>query len=380
MSDSTTIRVGSKKSVASIDLPTAATTKLLGGCIVDTNSGGFAVNGGDGVRSWGVATATADNTVTGAAPIVNVELSHPIWVRLFANDTGSPLTKADVGHQVTVLDNQTLTGDPTAGHPGAYVYEVTTEGVWAFFGSDTSSAADNITLDDEAGLYTATQLEAALLELKTLAAVRRVRGLVAGNVAALATFTVTGNAYDDGLTYVAGDRVLLAGQTTAAQNGVYVVGTVTTTTAPLTRATDMPAALALPNGSIVEVSEGTVWRGSSWKAMSTTTGGAVIGTNDPTFYPRRFAKVVTLSSGTYLIGAGGGGEQLFLYSTTTSDVQVTRNTAGGTLTSTTHYYAPAAGRIAGINPTAAVPVFASVAAGTVNAPDTSTVNVLVTNW
>jgi hypothetical protein len=209
--------------------------------------------------------------------------------------------------------------------------------------------------------------------------VRTVRGIVAANVASLAAFAVSGNAYDDGLTYVAGDRVLLCAQTTAAQNGIYVVGTVSGT-APLTRAPDMPAGLILPNGSVVEASEGTVWRGSSWKAMSTTTGGAVIGTNDPVFYPRSYSKVVTLASGTYTIGAGGGSEQLFLYSTTTSSVQATRNTAGGTLTNTTHYYAPATGRIAGIAGTAAVVVTASVAAGTVNTADTSTVNVLVVNW
>lgn len=219
----------------------------------------------------------------------------------------------------------------------------------------------------------------AALVIAQQAPVRRVRGLVAGNVASLAAFAVSGNAYDDGLTYIAGDRVLLAGQTTAAQNGVYVVGTVSGT-APLTRATDMPAAMVLGNGSVVSVSEGTVWRGSDWKSMATTTGGAVIATNDPVFYPRSFSKVITLSSGTYIVGAGGGNEQLFLYSTTTSDVQATRNTAGGTLTLTTHYFAPVSGRIAGINPTAAVPVTASVAAGTINTADNSTINVRITNW
>ncbi len=243
-----------------------------------------------------------------------------------------------------------------------------------------SGDASSIQLADAAGLYTATTTELALLEIQQLAPVRRVRGVVPSNIADLAAFTVTGNAYDDGLTYVAGDRVLLPVQTTAAQCGVYVVGTVTSTTAPLTRATDMPAALALPNGCVVEVSEGTVFRGSSWKAMSTTAGGAIIGTNDPVFYPRMYTKIVTLSSGTYTVGAGGGSEFLFLYSTTTSSIQATRCTAGGTLTLTTHYYTPATGRIAGKAGTAAAVVTASVAAGTVNTADTSTVTVTVTNW
>lgn len=240
--------------------------------------------------------------------------------------------------------------------------------------------ASAVTLLDTAGLYAAADVETAFLELKKIAPVRQARGVVTSNIASLTSFTVTGNAYDDGLTYVAGDRVLLAAQTTGAECGVYVVGTVTTTTAPLTRATDMPAGLALPNGTIIEVSEGTVFRGSSWKAMATTTGGAVIATNDPLFYPRMYSKVVTLSSGTYTVGAGGGSEALYLFSTTTSSVQATRNTAGGTLTLTTHYYAPATGRIAGKAGTAAVVVTASVAAGTINTADNSTMNVLVVNW
>ncbi len=242
-----------------------------------------------------------------------------------------------------------------------------------------SGDASTITLTDTAGLYAATDIETAFLELKKTAAVRNVRGVVTANVADLAAFAVTGNAYDDGLTYVAGDRVLLAAQTTAAQCGVYVVGTVATT-APLTRAADMPAGLALTNGSVIEVSEGTVFAGSSWKSMATTAGGAVIATNDPLFYPRNFRKTVTLSSGTYLIGAGGGSESLFLFSTTKSSVTATRNTAGGTLTLTTHYFCPVAARIAGKAGTAAASVTASVAAGTVNTADTSTIDVLVVNW
>jgi len=204
---------------------------------------------------------------------------------------------------------------------------------------------------------------------------RVVRGVVTANIADLSAFTVAGN---DGLTYAAGERVLLVGQTTAAQCGIYTVGTVGGGTAALTRSADMPAAMAIINGMTVEVSEGTIWRGSSWKAMCT--GAKVVATDDPLFYPRRWAKTVTLSSGTYLAGAGGGGEPVFLFSTTTSSVNATRNTAGGTLTSTTHYFCPVASRVAGKAGTAAVSVTASVAAGTVNTADTSTVDLMVTNW
>jgi hypothetical protein len=226
----------------------------------------------------------------------------------------------------------------------------------------------------DAGYITA-DLRTLITELLEGAGPRCVRGVVTANVSDLTAFTVASN---DGLTYVEGERVLLAAQTTAAQCGIYTVGTVAAGAAPLTRATDMPTGMAITNGMVVEVSEGTIWRGSSWKAMCT--GAKVVGTDDPLFYPRRWSKIVTLASGTYTAGAGGGSEPVFLFSTTTSDVQATRNTAGGTLTNTTHYFAPTTGRIAGKAGTAAVVVTASVAAGTVNTADTSTINLMVTNW
>lgn len=202
-----------------------------------------------------------------------------------------------------------------------------------------------------------------------------VRGVVTADVADLAAFTVAGN---DGLTYAAGERVLLANQTTVAQIGIYVVGSVASGVAALTRAGDMPTGASYIPGSVIEVSEGTVWRGSSWKVMAT--GTKIVGTHDPLFYPRRWSKIVTLSSGTYTAGAGGGSEPVFLFSTTTSDVQATRNMSGGTLTNTTHYFAPTTGRIAGKAGTAAVVVTASVAAGTINTADSSTINLSITNW
>jgi hypothetical protein len=213
---------------------------------------------------------------------------------------------------------------------------------------------------------------APLLNIK-----RTVRGVALANVADLNAFTVSNN----GITYVAGDRILLAAQSTGAQNGVYVVGTVDAGAAPLTRAADMPTGYALPVGTVIEVGpEGTEYASSSWKATATTAGGAVIGTNDPLFYPRVFKKTVTLAAGTYTIGAGGGSESLFLKSTTASMINISRNIAAGTLTGTVMYVAPVANRTAGIAGTAAVVVRSAVEAGTIQNQDESTLDVLITNW
>jgi hypothetical protein len=209
---------------------------------------------------------------------------------------------------------------------------------------------------------------------------RAARGVVYSNVADLSAFTV---ASDDGLTYVASNRVLLTMQTTVAQNGIYVVGTVNTGTAPLTRATDMPAAAVMPNGLVVEISEGATYKGSSWKAMSTQAGGWTVGTHNPVFYPRTFKKTVTLAAGTYKIGFGSTAnpdEPLFLLSTTDSMVNITRDTAGGTLTGTVMYACPVTTRVAGLPGVANVVINSVIEAGTLQNLDTSTLSVLITNW
>lgn len=210
--------------------------------------------------------------------------------------------------------------------------------------------------------------------------VHNVRGVVVGNVANLAAFVI---AAFDGLTYAAGERVLLVAQTVPAENGIYVIGTVAGT-APLTRAADMPVGWTYINGMVVEVSEGTVWAGSSWKAMCT--GAKIVGTDSALWYPRICKYVVTLSAGTYKIGFGSTAtpdEDLFLFSTTKSVVMIgmnTSGTAGGAPTLTTNYQCAVATRVAGLPGTANIVVQAIVAAGTISNADTSSLDVAVINW
>jgi hypothetical protein len=198
-----------------------------------------------------------------------------------------------------------------------------------------------------------------------------VRGVCSANVAALATFTVT----QDGITYVAGDVVLLTKQTTAAQNGPYVVGTVSGT-APLTRPNWWAAASTFMSGAVFEVGfEGTLWGGSRWKA---TAAAGTIDTNDPVFYPQNVKGVATLSAGVYSLGATEG---LYLKSTTKSSISLTQCTAGGTVTTTVRYGSKVADNTAGIIGTAVVKISALTSDGaTVNTSDTSTVFYQISNW
>jgi hypothetical protein len=197
------------------------------------------------------------------------------------------------------------------------------------------------------------------------------RGAVFADVADLSAFTVASN---DGLTYAEGQTVLLANQTTAAQCGLYLVGKVTGTTAPLTRHPDWDSG-PVRNGALVQIAEGTIWAGSEWKAM--VTGAKVIGTDDPLFYPKHVKGTITLVAGTITLGSTQG---LFLFSTTKSAVNVTRNTPNTSTSTTGGYQCAAAGRTIGKSGTAAAIIIATVAAGTINTADISTLDFCITNY
>jgi hypothetical protein len=117
-------------------------------------------------------------------------------------------------------------------------------------------------------LYKNVDAAFGALEAAVSAGYAPVRSASTGNAANLASFTVT----NDGVTLVAGDRVLLKDQGTATQNGIYVVGTVANGSAPLTRATDMEVGAAFTDGDAVWCQEGTT---NGNKEFRLTTSGVV---------------------------------------------------------------------------------------------------------
>lgn len=84
-----------------------------------------------------------------------------------------------------------------------------------------------------------------------------VRAVAKSNITLSATQTV------DGVALAAGDRVLVAGQTTASNNGIYVVAT-----GSWTRATDADETGELAPGTLVAVREGTTEADSLWGLVS----------------------------------------------------------------------------------------------------------------
>lgn len=91
---------------------------------------------------------------------------------------------------------------------------------------------------------------------------RPVRAASTANVASL-----SGAQTIDGVSLIAGDRVLLKDQTTASANGIYDVAA-----GAWARSTDMDASAEVESGMVVAVSEGTV---NADKAFILTTNGAI---------------------------------------------------------------------------------------------------------
>ena len=95
--------------------------------------------------------------------------------------------------------------------------------------------------------------------------------------------TLTGGAPNlyDSYSFAAGDRVLVAGQTTGSQNGIYTVQTVGSgSNGTWIRSSDASSASYLVPGTSVPVTQGT-YAGSTWKL--TTPAGFVVGTTALTF-------------------------------------------------------------------------------------------------
>jgi len=117
--------------------------------------------------------------------------------------------------------------------------------------------------------YTKTEVDGLITGLDFRASVRVVS---TSNITLSATQTI------DGVSVVVGDRVLVAGQTTASQNGIYVVSAgawVRSSDADNTPANEVTA------GMYTFVSEGTTYADSGW--VLTTNDNIVLGTTELVF-------------------------------------------------------------------------------------------------
>jgi hypothetical protein len=106
----------------------------------------------------------------------------------------------------------------------------------------------------------------------------------ATRVITLTNITLTGGAPStvDGVGLSVGDRVLVAGQSTGSQNGLYYVSTLGSgSNGTWARSTDTNETGELDAGTIVMVTEGAIYHDTQWKL--TTNNPIVIGTTALTF-------------------------------------------------------------------------------------------------
>lgn len=98
-------------------------------------------------------------------------------------------------------------------------------------------------------------------------------------VATTANITLSGLQTIDGVVLASGDRVLVKGQTTTAENGIYIAAT-----ADWTRAPDFDGSLDVVGGTLVYIASGTVGGGTYWR-VGGVDSTIVIGTDAIEFAP-----------------------------------------------------------------------------------------------
>jgi hypothetical protein len=200
--------------------------------------------------------------------------------------------------------------------------------------------------------------------------VLRARNVVNGNVADLTAYTVASDAnVNDATLNVEGDVVLLVAQSTAAQNGLYTVGTVAAGTAPLTRHPSMFTGRVFRVGDYeIAVAVGTVFANTKWFNAAAGT----IGTNTQSFVPESVTISQALVAGTMTLTS------VPILSATKTAISAYRKTAN-TCSLTTGGYVTNGAATPGALGTASVVVMAAVAAGTINNADISTLHITFTN-
>lgn len=196
------------------------------------------------------------------------------------------------------------------------------------------AAPCTFTLVSEASDGTSVNIQSLVvksLQAQTAQPVIYARNAVIANVANLSAYTVTSNAsLNDATLNVQGDVVLLAAQSTAAQNGAYVVGAVAAGSAALTRHPAMPSGQTLPSAFQVNVSEGTVFKNTQW--IATASGAPVVGTSDGAFYPKVYATTKAAAAATTANATGlfisASGVAVVTTQTTASTAMKAAATAG----------------------------------------------------
>lgn len=352
-----------------LSFPVAASTTLYGGSIIATNSAGNAVatSASSAIKCWGRAEFFVDNSA-GAAAAKTVTVRPGVF--LLDNGTGGDaLTKADVGNYVFASDDHTANKTDAGGTRAllGVMYGIDANGqIYVGVGVPFSTPySTNPELGASGG-----------------ARARMVATSLAAYTAAAGVLTANANgaiAAQDGLTVAVNDVIVVPPGVAAAakDSGVYVATAIGGASAKfvLTRIDYWPTAAVLKSDatSIAVGGEGTVYKNSTWKAFIAA-DTFTVDTDDPKLYPARIVGTAVLVAGTVTLS-------LPIFSASSS-FQFSRKVANTSTATTGGYHATVAGAD-GITPgaigTGSAVVQATVAAGTINNADISTLHYVLDN-
>jgi hypothetical protein len=333
-------------------LELAAATKIYAGSLVAINASGYAVpaSASSALRCVGRAEKTIDNT-SGSAGALTIEVKPG---RFYFTCSGASRASRGLMAYV-VFDNEVSLTDGSGLRPAA-------GRIVDYDGVASSPTYQQVAVEiGMPSLYDGSTAGGGVISLT-------IDGVVTANVADLTAFAVGTNT--DGLTHTAGNIVALVAQATAAENGLYLVGTVAGGTAPLTRINQLASGEVIVQGQVrFSVQAGTVFAHSDWK----NTAAGTIGTDDPAFFPAEVTITQALVAGAATITS------IPVLSATKSRVSVIRSTAN-TCIATDGGYVLNGNPTAGALGTASVPIMASVLAGTLNNADISTLHITIANF
>ncbi|WP_051044724.1 hypothetical protein [Methylobacterium sp. B1] len=148
---------------------------------------------------------------------------------------------------------------------------------------------------------------------------------------ATSNLTLSGTQTVDGVALAVGDRVLAAAQSTASQNGVYIVSS-----GAWSRATGQGATGEIESGALWLTTEGTNYAGTQWRVA--TTGAITVGTTALSIVQYSAGSPYTAGNGLVLTGTAfsinvaSGGGILASGSGIQIDTSIVARKASGTIT------------------------------------------------